>query len=385
MKAYAIIVAAGSSSRMGSGKAKILEKICGKTVIEWTLQAFQAAESITGCVVVCRETELPILERLFAGRYTKPVRLVLGGDTRQASVQRGIAAADIGDFFAIHDGARPLVTPELIDRVCMDAETHGAAAAAVHVKDTCKIVDARGFVQETPNRDALMAVQTPQVFQRGIYLAAAEKARKSGQDFTDDCQLLECAGYPVYLTQGDNRNIKITTAEDLQAAGAYLAEGSRDMRIGYGYDVHRLTAGRKLILGGVEIPFEKGLLGHSDADVLCHAIADALLGAAALGDIGKLFPDTDRQFQDADSLVLLKTVVEKLRENGFAISNIDATIAAQRPKLMPYILQMRENLAGACGLELRQISVKATTEEGMGFTGSEAGMSAAAVCMVFSI
>ena len=154
------------------------------------------------------------------------------------------------------------------------------------------------------------------------------------------------------------------------------------MRIGHGYDVHRLTAGRRLILGGVEIPFEKGLLGHSDADVLAHAIADALLGAAALGDIGGMFPDSDPAFQDADSLVLLRQVAERLAENGYKIANIDATVLAQRPKLAPFILKMRENLAAACGVETAQVSVKATTEEGLGFTGEGAGIAAHAVCLI---
>ena len=154
------------------------------------------------------------------------------------------------------------------------------------------------------------------------------------------------------------------------------------MRIGHGYDVHRLTAGRRLILGGVEIPFEKGLLGHSDADVLAHAIADALLGAAALGDIGGMFPDSDPAFQDADSLVLLRQVAERLAENGYKIANIDATVLAERPKLAPFIPKMRENLAAACGLETAQVSVKATTEEGLGFTGEGAGIAAHAVCLI---
>lgn len=154
------------------------------------------------------------------------------------------------------------------------------------------------------------------------------------------------------------------------------------MRIGHGYDVHRLTAGRRLILGGVEIPFEKGLLGHSDADVLAHAIADALLGAAALGDIGGMFPDSDPAFQDADSLVLLRQVAQRLAENGYKIANIDATVLAERPKLAPFIPKMRENLAAACGLETAQVSVKATTEEGLGFTGEGAGIAAHAVCLI---
>lgn len=154
------------------------------------------------------------------------------------------------------------------------------------------------------------------------------------------------------------------------------------MRIGHGYDVHRLTENRKLILGGVEIPFEKGLLGHSDADVLLHAISDALLGAAALGDIGKLFPDNDPEYEGADSLILLKRVYEEVRKSGFYAENIDATVLCQRPKLRPYIDDMRKNIAEACGLEIGAVSVKATTEEGLGFTGSGEGIAAHAVCLI---
>ena len=184
------------------------------------------------------------------------------------------------------------------------------------------------------------------------------------------------------MTPGDYRNLKLTTPEDRLAARAYLGKGQKTVRIGSGYDVHKLVEDRKLILGGVEIPFEKGLLGHSDADVLAHAIADALLGAAALGDIGKLFPDNDPKYEGADSLVLLEQVCVLLREKGYAIGNVDATVIAQKPKLAPWIPQMRENLAKACGIPGSAVSVKATTEEGLGFTGSGEGIAATAVCLL---
>ena len=227
-------------------------------------------------------------------------------------------------------------------------------------------------------------MQTPQAFSLALYREALGKARAAGQSYTDDCQLIEAAGGKVKLTQGDYRNIKLTTPEDLLAARAYLGGegGKKTVRIGYGYDVHRLVEGRKLILAGVEVPFEKGLLGHSDADVIAHAVADALLGAAALGDIGHLFPDTDPRYDGADSLKLLAEVCRLLREKGFSIGNIDATLLAQRPKIAPHIVQMRENLAAACGIAADQVSVKATTEERLGFTGREEGMAASAVCLL---
>ena len=236
------------------------------------------------------------------------------------------------------------------------------------------------MVAETPDRSTLYAVQTPQCFDRAAYLAAleeldAEKARL----VTDDCSLFELTGRPVQLTQGDYANLKITTREDLPRP--QQKEGEL-MRIGHGYDVHRLVEGRKLILGGVEIPYEKGLLGHSDADVLAHAIMDAVLGAAALGDIGKHFPDTDPEYAGADSLMLARHVARIVRENGWKVENIDSTILCQKPKLAPYIPAMREKLAEAFGMPLDAVSVKATTEEHLGFTGEGLGIAVHAVALI---
>ena len=232
----------------------------------------------------------------------------------------------------------------------------------------------------TPDRSTLYAVQTPQCFDRAAYLAAleeldAEKARL----VTDDCSLFELTGRPVQLTQGDYANLKITTREDLPRPEQ---REEHKMRIGHGYDVHRLVEGRKLILGGVEVPFEKGLLGHSDADVLAHAVMDAVLGAAALGDIGQHFPDNDPAYSGADSLKLACRVAEILKEHGFRIENIDATLLCQRPKLAPHIPAMRRNLADAFGLPVDAVSVKATTEEHLGFTGEGLGIAAHAVALI---
>ena len=204
----------------------------------------------------------------------------------------------------------------------------------------------------------------------------AEKARL----VTDDCSLFELAGLPVHLTQGDYVNLKITTKEDLPAAAQN--KGENTMRIGHGYDVHRLVEGRKLIMGGVTIPYEKGLLGHSDADVLVHAIMDALLGAAALRDIGRHFPDNDPAYEGADSIELLKKVGEMLEERMYLIENIDATVIAQKPKLLLYIDTMVKNVAEALHLEEDQVNIKATTEEGLGFTGKKEGISAQAICCI---
>lgn len=227
-----------------------------------------------------------------------------------------------------------------------------------------------------------MAIQTPQAFEREMYLYAARRAQAAGLSYTDDCQLIEAAGGQVRLTPGDYRNIKLTTPEDRQAARAYLGKGEKAMRVGSGYDVHKLVEGRKLILGGVEVPFEKGLLGHSDADVLAHAIADALLGAAALGDIGKLFPDSDPRYAGISSLELLRQVAALLQERGWAVVNIDATLIAQAPKVGPYRPEMEANLSAALGTDADRVNVKATTEEHLGFTGDGSGMAAHAVALL---
>ena len=263
----------------------------------------------------------------------------------------------------------------------------GAAAPAVPVKDTIK--QAKGgngktvpegcMVENTPDRSTLYAVQTPQCFDRAAYLAALDELDEaSARLVTDDCSLFELTGRPVELVQGDYANIKITTREDLPRT----ENGGKKMRIGHGYDVHRLVEGRRCIIGGVDIPYERGLLGHSDADVLAHAVMDAVLGAAALGDIGKHFPDTDPAYAGADSLQLAQHVARIMREKGWKIVNIDSTLLCQKPKLAPYIPAMRENLAAAFGMPVDAVSVKATTEEHLGFTGEGLGIAAHAVALI---
>lgn len=380
----AVLLAAGNSTRMGGSRSKVLEELGGRPALCRSLEVLDRCPLIGEICLVCREQDRGDMLPLTSGLAT-PVRVVPGGAQRQDSVEQGVEAlTGPWEYVAIHDGARPLVTEEVLAAVCRDAMAHGAATAAVPSKDTCKLADGAGFVAATPARDRLWAVQTPQAFSLALYREALEKARAAGQSYTDDCQLIEAAGGKVKLTMGDYRNIKLTTPEDLLAARAYLGGegGKKTVRIGYGYDVHRLVEGRKLILAGVDVPFEKGLLGHSDADVIAHAVADALLGAAALGDIGHLFPDTDPRYDGADSLKLLAEVCRLLREKGFSIGNIDATLLAQRPKIAPHISRMRENLAAACGIAVNQVSVKATTEERLGFTGREEGMAASAVCLL---
>ncbi|MBQ9860045.1 MAG: 2-C-methyl-D-erythritol 2,4-cyclodiphosphate synthase [Clostridia bacterium] len=379
-----MVAAAGSSTRMGQPKQHIL--LNGKAVLLHTLSVFQQVEAVDELLLITREEDIPYFTELAAKNgITKLHTVVAGGDTRQQSVANGLAALPPQTtLVGIHDGARPLIEPSVVAQVLAVAEAVGGAAVAVPVKDTLKRTDENGVITDTVDRAALWQVQTPQVFRRDAYCAAMEAALAAGLDFTDDCQLMEQAGHPVQLVTGDSTNLKLTTPEDVAIAQAIM-NGRKErapMRIGHGYDVHRLVEDRPLILGGVNIPYEKGLLGHSDADVLTHAVMDALLGAAALGDIGKLFPDNDPAYSGADSIKLLERVAARLHEEGYAIGNIDATVLCQRPKLAPHISAMRQNIAAACGIEVAAVSIKATTEEGLGFTGSGEGIAAHAVCLL---
>ena len=367
----AIIVAAGASRRMGFDKLSY-RLPDGRTVLETSCALFAAHPAVDELVLVAGGNR-PQCEAI-AAACPKPCTVVQGGATRADSVRSGLAAAK-GQLVAIHDAARPFASAEIITAALQAAAESGAAAPAVPVKDTIKVADQDGTVVATPDRATLYAVQTPQCFDRALYLQALEAV--SGEKaslVTDDCSLFELAGLPVTLTAGDYANLKITTKEDLQK--------EKTMRIGHGYDVHRLVEDRKLILGGVEVPYEKGLLGHSDADVLLHAVMDAVLGAAALGDIGQHFPDTDPAYKGADSLALTREVAKIIAAHGYKVGNIDATILCQRPKLAPHIPAMRQNIADAFGLPLDAVSVKATTEEHLGFTGEGLGIAAHAVALI---
>lgn len=382
----AVLLAAGASTRMGGPCPKVLAPLGGAPAILRPLNTLCACGYVKKLCLVCRPQEMDQIAALAqpaAKASGKTILFAAGGADRQESVWNGVLALgeDCG-YLLIHDGARPLVDLSVVEAVCRDALAFGAAAAAVPSKDTCKLAGPDGFVESTPPRERLMAVQTPQAFRRELYFYAAERARTSGRSYTDDCQLVEAAGGRVKLTESNYQNFKLTTPEDLLLARAMVGESGGAMRIGSGYDVHKLAAGRDLILGGVRVPYDRGLLGHSDADVLAHAIADSILGAAALGDIGHLFPDNDPKYQGADSLELLGEVCALVRSRGYAIGNLDATLIAQRPKIAPYIPEMRERLAEACGVEVGRVSVKATTEEGLGFTGRGEGMAASAVCLL---
>lgn len=381
-----IIPAAGNATRM-RGIHKTMYRLAGVPVLIRALKAFHHIDSVGEMIVAVKPEDMDTVRRLVSHYpLDVPVLVVPGGRTRQESVTNALAVADARfDYVAIHDGARPLIDTEDIIAVFDAAFSCGAAALGVPVKDTVKLIDRQRIVKTLP-REKMVAIRTPQVFRKQLYLQGCEQAKKNNADYTDDCQLLEAIGAEIRIVYGQDSNIKVTTPSDLQIAEALLQESGRNenmnIRVGHGYDVHRLVQGRKLIIGGVEIPYEYGLEGHSDADVLVHAIMDSMFGALAKGDIGQHFPDTDGKYYNIDSMLLLKKTVEIVAQEGYSIGNIDSTILAQAPKLAPYIEQMRKNIAEVCGVDPDQISVKATTEERLGFTGSKEGMAAHAVCLL---
>lgn len=377
---YAIILAGGSGSRMGAGMNKVLMPLAGETVIARSLRAF--AGMVDGMILVSRSEDMQQMQ-LAAAQAGIDVRIVAGGATRQESVWNGLCALpEACTHVMIHDGARCLVDKATIERCKASVLECGTGVAAIPVIDTIKETDAEELVVSTPDRSALRAVQTPQGFSLEIIREAHRKAQEAGFIGTDDASLVERLNIPVRLTLGDRRNIKLTTPEDMQMAEAFLHNDFPALRIGQGYDVHRLVEGRDLILCGVKVPHHLGLLGHSDADVALHALMDAMLGSMALGDIGRHFPDTDEQYRGISSMKLLEHVAALLREHGARVTNCDVTIAAQRPKLLPYVPQMRQNIASLLALPLDRVNVKATTTEHLAFEGREEGISARAVCMV---
>jgi 2-C-methyl-D-erythritol 4-phosphate cytidylyltransferase/2-C-methyl-D-erythritol 2,4-cyclodiphosphate synthase len=380
---WAVIPAAGRGERMGASMPKVLLPLLGKPVLWWTLSACEDCDAIDAvCLVAPGEV---ICEAARWG-FRKLLRTTRGGKTRGESVLAGLEALPGNAAIAvIHDGARPCVTSQTLSAVA-EAAREGGAASGFPARDTIQQAGTDGFVEVTPERAALWAVQTPQAFGAAEIRDAYRRARAEGFEATDDVAVARRYGIRVRLTAGDPGNIKVTSPVDLAAAAGILAARTGrtpvGVRVGIGTDTHRLEAGRPLILGGVAVPYARGLAGHSDADVLTHAVIDALLGAAALDDIGTLFPDTDERYRGADSIVLLREVCAKLRAAGLRAVNVDATVIAQRPRLREYIADMRARLAEALGIAPEAVSVKATTTEGLGPEGRGEGITAHAIAAV---
>jgi 2-C-methyl-D-erythritol 2,4-cyclodiphosphate synthase/2-C-methyl-D-erythritol 4-phosphate cytidylyltransferase len=446
----ALIVAAGAGRRFGTmGPPKQIRLLRGRPLLLWTLDAFQRCAAIDAVVLVVPASERGQVEALLArddsarddSAPDKLTAICDGGDQRPDSVQRGLEALPAGaSLVAVHDGARPLVTPELIARVVAAAAIHGAAIPALPARETVKRAGGEGGdeVVETLDRRHLRLVQTPQVYTVELLRRAYAAWRRGDTPVavppvavppvavppvavpvavppvavspvavpvavppvTDDAQLVERLGEPIRLVEGDPDNIKITVPADLRRAEALLArrldgdpaaweamapgETTARTRIGHGYDLHQLVAGRPLVLGGVQLdhPAGLGLLGHSDADVVCHAAGDAILGAAVLGDLGLHFPPDDPALGGISSLELLGRIADMVREAGYRLVNLDLTVVCQRPRLRPHVASMRQQMAAALGAATSQISVKATTNEALGPVGREEAISAHAVALL---
>jgi 2-C-methyl-D-erythritol 4-phosphate cytidylyltransferase/2-C-methyl-D-erythritol 2,4-cyclodiphosphate synthase len=398
MQVTAVIAAGGRGVRFGGGTLKQLQRVGGRTILDRSVQAFAAHPAIAE-VIVALPPELVADPPLDAGNQRSiPVRVVAGGARRQDSVANAVQqAAAASDVIVVHDAARPFVSADLISRTIDAALAHGAALAATPSRDTVKRVDGT-IVVETLPRDLIYLAQTPQAFRRTV-LERALRASRAGPespgsiDTTDEASLIERLGERVEIVEGEASNIKITTPEDLVLAEAIAANSAdavalrqrkpaRTGRAGTGYDLHRLVAGRPLILGGITIPAERGALGHSDADVVCHAITDAILGAARLGDIGRHFPDTDPAWKGASSLDMLTRATAMVAGAGFEVGNVDVTIVLESPKIKPYIDAMQTAVARAIGIDPDRVSVKGKTNEGVDAVGRGEAIAAHAIALL---
>lgn len=423
-KVGGVILAAGRGERMGAPINKAFLPLGDRPLLLHSILTFEAAPAVDAYVVVSSPEDAAFCRALLVPYgLRKLVAVVDGGAIRQESAAAGVRSLpDVCSLVAVHDAARPLLSLELlqgaVERLRGGAGSSSPGTAlvvAVPVKETIKLVDESGRVRDTPDRRRLWAAQTPQIFRRGLLLKAYAEAERDGFVGTDDASLVERLGVPVEVYQGDYDNIKVTTPEDWRMAQALLdqrtleapvsaarapmsatavmaapgstASGSArptTLRVGIGYDVHPFDSGRPLFLGGVEIPEGPGLAGHSDADAALHALMDACLGAAGLRDIGRHFPPGDPRWKDAPSLALLASVRSMLEAAGYAVNQVDLAIAAEVPRLAPYVERMQQRIGVVLGIPPGNVGIKATTAEGLGFVGRREGIAVWAIATVIN-
>ncbi len=386
LRAAAVVPAAGRGERLGGALPKSLILLDGRPLVQYALETLQGVAEIEAVAVAVPSDSVALVQDLAGDAgLSKVVAVVPGGPDRQASVAAGLAALPTGpDLVLVHDGARPFLSPRLAADVLAAAARDGSATAALPVGETIKR-GSDGWVRETLDRASLHRIQTPQAFRRALLEHAHRAAARDGFRGTDDAVLVERTGHPVRLVQGDPTNIKVTVPEDLALAEALLLrERGVDAapRVGIGFDVHRFGGDRPLVLGGVKISHGRGLVGHSDADVIAHAVMDALLGAAGCDDIGHHFPPTDPAYAGANSLVLMAQVREIIARRGWQAVHVDVVVMAESPRLAPYVSAMRAAMGNVLGLSPDSINVKATTMERMGAIGREEGIAAHAVASV---
>ncbi len=392
-KVAAVIAAGGTGTRMAAPVPKQFLELAGKPLLLHTVERVASLPCVIQIVVALPAGQIRRARAILGGReWLVPVRCVAGGVTRQDSVSRAVSCTDDrADVILVHDAVRPLCDLETMQRVLEAAWRTGGAVPGLPATETIQRVSRRGRVLATPPREQLFAIQTPQCFQSSVLRSALENARASGYTGTDESSVVRWSGHPVTVVLGSPINIKITHPIDLEIAELLVADGEgkhagkwsgQMIRIGQGIDYHRLIEGRRLILGGVQIPFEKGLEGHSDADALTHAVCDAILGAAALGDIGQHFPDSEPRHRNRSSLEFLEEVRDKAGKAGWTVLNVDTTLLAQRPRLSPHMEAMKQNIAAALRIAPAAVSIKATTTEGMNAEGRGEGISAQAVALL---
>ena len=373
MRVSAIIVAGGFGKRLGGAVPKILQLIGERTLLQRSIEPFDGNARINEIIVVL-PTQLVVSPPEFLQTIQTPLQLVPGGTRRQDSVAAGFdLITSESDIVVVHDAARPFCTTALISKTIDAAWESGAAIAALSIYDTVK--EGRSekglqFVKSTLDRDRVFLAQTPQAFRFDVLQKAILLGDKD-VEVTHEAMLAEQAGHRVRLVQGESRNIKVTTPADLSLACEMVSRGKVGSvsRVGLGYDLHRFVDGRPLILGGVHIPGKRGLLGHSDADAICHAVADAVLGAVGAGDIGKHFPDNDARWKDFSSIELLRQATEIVRGLNYIVRNMDIVVILETPKILDYSEKMKQKLADVLGVFPDQVSIKGKTSEGVGEAG----------------
>jgi 2-C-methyl-D-erythritol 4-phosphate cytidylyltransferase/2-C-methyl-D-erythritol 2,4-cyclodiphosphate synthase len=379
----AVIVAAGRGRRSGEGIPKQYRPVGGVSALRRSLTLLSGPCGLSDLQVVIHTDDRELYDEAALGLALPPP--VAGGETRQASVLAGLTALEVRkpDQVLIHDAARPFATPDLIERAILAARTTGAAIPALRISDTVKTVSADGHIIGTADRDTLRIVQTPQAFAFAPLMAAHRKAEQAGRsDFTDDAALMEWAGHPVSTFEGESGNFKLTTPDDFMRAETLLQTQLSDIRTGMGFDVHSFGPGDHVTLGGLRIPHDHGLSGHSDADVVLHAAVDAILGALADGDIGDHFPPSDPQWKGATSDRFLKFAADRVAKRGGIIAHLDITVVSEAPKIGPHRDAMRARIAEIAGITPDRVGVKATTNEAMGFIGRREGMVAYATATI---
>jgi 2-C-methyl-D-erythritol 4-phosphate cytidylyltransferase/2-C-methyl-D-erythritol 2,4-cyclodiphosphate synthase len=373
----AIVVAAGRGLRAGGDLPKQYRRILGEPVIRPSLATLAQHAEIAAVQPVIHSDDVALFASATAGLALLPP--VHGGATRQASVRAGLEAlaSHRPEIVLVHDAARPFASAALVSRAITAARASGAAVPAIPVADTVKTVDKAGAVTGTIDRTHLRMVQTPQAFAFAALVDAHRRAAAQGrEDFTDDAAIAEWAGLKVTTFEGEAGNVKLTTNDDFVRAEAAMLASLSDVRTGFGFDVHQFGDGDHVMLGGVRVPHKQGLSGHSDADVVLHALVDAILGALADGDIGVHFPPSDPQWRGASSDRFLAFAVERLRARGGRIAHLDITVVCEAPRVGPHRDAIRARVAEIAGITVERVGVKATTSEKMGFTGRGEGMAA---------